>query len=117
MKKQLELPKGDYTTVVTSPGYGQMHVTSAEIHSEMHKEILRAYGELADRPLAEAVPQLAYSVIALTAWSMLSAAKNSSDGEYEFDPVAFGKRCEEIAREQAVRYQEQFNKKRERTAA
>lgn len=104
--KKLELPSGDYTSVVTAENYGRFHLGLGEALADITKALLEIHCERRDLPLAESVSHMGFAMIAFTAFSMQAAA--TGNGSEEFDPVAFGKRCEEIAREQIQRYETRF---------
>jgi hypothetical protein len=104
--QKLDLPSGDYNSVVTGD-YADFHIAFADANGKINKALLRYYGELRRRSLHEMVAHWAYASVAFSAFGMMSAAQQD---KMELDPVAFGKRCEEIAREQQQRYRAAYEK-------
>ena len=100
MRTKLELPTGTHDQVVLG-GFEDMISAWATEAVQRNHCILRTYGEAAGKELADVVPTLCYVHIAKAALSLCSLARIE---RVDFDPVAFGKRCEEIAREQIDRY-------------
>jgi|SRR5882672_3701946 len=105
MKLRLELPTGTHDQVMLG-GFEDLIFAWTTEAIQLDKRILQTHGEAAGKELADVVPALCYARIARTAWSLCSVARIENG---DFDPVAFGKRCEEIAREQIDRYRTAFD--------
>lgn len=81
--------------------YHELISLHTQLQVEAERTALRAVNADNRFPLSDVIPRLAAVEINRLAWSLCSAAEIT---KREFDPVAFGKACEEIARFQIEDY-------------
>jgi hypothetical protein len=103
MTEKLTLPAGDYDTLANDDRFAPLFDVVWRADTIMaDKFVIPLAMELGLRPY-HVLPHVAFAQISMMAWTLASAAKVSEE-QFDFDPVAFGKRCEEIAREQINRF-------------
>ncbi len=83
-------------------GYHDLISLHTHLQIEAERAALRAFDADNNFPLADVIPRLASAEINRIAWSLCSVGEISKRG---FDPIAFGKACEQIARQQMEEYE------------
>jgi hypothetical protein len=97
---EIKLPDEDHDAIVGgewAPFFNHV-ATSAQMNEQI---ATTHFGADRGKTIEEVAPILAYVNVSRAAWQLISCADVA---DADFDPVAFGKRCEAIAREQAERY-------------
>lgn len=106
MSKRAKLENAEGThQEITGRELKQMIWEWNEITMTNDRELLERHGLETGRKLADVLPTLVYARVAQAAFSLRRAADIVNA---EFDPVNFGRRCEEIAREELDRYRTAF---------